>query len=374
MPVTTPLDPIEVAAKAGVDQIEAFLREFDRAQRQAPPETPPPIAGVPGFWQMASSAFALAYSADAGEIRLAEMSPEDRRQVVRTIDRMVQQHDRYNVNQARAAFQLVADAQRAWLRYVRANYSVDSPGEPNPSEILSEEIAQLRHSVAWDRAWGQGHHRLTHLPASVAVEGYASTEAVAAGAIGDTLVEVAQALRVIVDHRIPNLREQLDERIQRVREALHSTDVDLRHAIADLRGDVDARLDRLVRLITEEIVPDVEELISIEQAQRARADRQLQRGISEESDARTDADASILAKIAPIAAWMGSFGLQTTTKVNKLEPSFDQMLGPGFDVLSAILIPGALGALVLKLIERAGSATPEVFAGVESYAAKLLRQ
>jgi hypothetical protein len=366
-------EPSVVDVRTYIEQIEDHLRRAAREQRKPPPQRVPPTR-VPGFWQSfegAAAALAIAhdigYGSGAqrrGQEALASISEEVRRTGT------LEWRDASGTYTAKVSD--VRDMAREVIQQFLRFVGVNAPGEPTPAVAGAATGRPLSRIVGWLTSWRVGHHKLVHRPDAVAAQALAGAEAGAGAAIDGALLAAAEHLRYLSERRIPAIRDGLSLRIAALREDMVRGDHRLDVALNTVERTLTRELQQLAREIRTEWIPKVTELIETEAAIRAKADRALQRGLAEETDARIGTDTLTMAAIAPLAAWASSFGVHTTTKVKTMEPMLDQMLGPSLPWMGALLIPGAFGALVAKMIVDVAGAVPEVLISLEDQAARVL--
>lgn len=250
-----------------------------------------------------------------------------------------------------------------------------SPGPetmPSPSAVLAADLAALRRHVARIAIWERAHHRLVHEPLAEA-QGRAETATIALGeATAGLGVQTRWAIRWIVEGVIPRLEHELRTTIQELRQAQQQANAELARELEHVAERLQQRIGDVVRWLTTEALPELERELRAERAVRRDADRALARGIATEAEARTGADAAILAELAPLTAWFGSFGLHTTQKVNRNENLIDQLEHLDWGNLLAFTSVPALVALITRLAPQVIGRAPEVLAGLEDAASSVL--
>lgn len=367
MPGTGTAIDVEALERWARDFAE-WERELRTVERTPRAERPGGLSQVPGFARALSGALALAYSAEieadfartAGRELLLVMSA----QADELTDPIVQAALR-ELGQARVALARVIGNAARFLADVVERMQ-------HPERILEAQLADLAYSVALIQSWRIGHREDIHLPLRGAMADQLGAATAVGQATADLGVETVRAIREVVDVRFPDLRDDMRARVQRVADNLRETREQLDADLAQVARVAARELAEVVRWLRREVIPGLEHDLVVEVEARTAGDRALQRGLAAEAEVRTDTDAALMAQLAPLVAWASAFGVQTTTKVNKMEPTFDQLLGAGPDWLGVLALPPNLLALVTTITSRVAGSVPSTLVGIEQGAARAL--
>lgn len=243
---------------------------------------------------------------------------------------------------------------------------------PIPERVNALEPRALAHAVALIALWQRAHHRQVH---GGLVDAQGRHDAHAAAAASATATFAAQTVRsigAIVHHAIPEAVRELRRTIQELRQATRAADAELERELARTAERLTQRIGDLVRWLRTEALPELERELGIEVHARGQADRALAHGLAEEAEARTDADAAILAELAPLAAWFGGIGLHTTEKIARNERLIDELEHLDWSSLLAFSSVPALVALVTRLMPPVLEQGPRMLAALEGAAAAAL--
>ncbi len=362
--------PVVVApgGAPSASDIEELIREIEDYLRQIPPGAPTVIPlGLPGAGLVLAGLLAampwwgiwLSPSA-ADEAARRALNSTDQLQRPSTDAQALKQALALNRMDLRA---LVPFAQ------ARPGVSLGLSVMPSPSAVNVQQPRPLAHALALVTLWQRAHHDLVHgglVDAQGRADGATAAAAAAAASLG---VQTVQTARYILREAIPQATRELVAIIRQLRQAQQAANSELAHELERTAEHLAQRIGDLVRWLQTEALPDLEKEIRAERQARAQGDHALGVSVGEEADARTHADASILAELAPLVAWFGGIGRHTTEKVNRNEDVIDQLEHLDWSSLLAFTGVPALVALVTRLMPPVLAQGPRMLSALEGAAA-----
>ncbi len=365
--------PVVVAlgGAPSASDIEELIREIEDYLRQIPPGAPTVIPlGLPGAGLVLAGLLAampwwgiwLSPSA-ADEAARRALNSTDQLQRPSTDAQALKQALALNRMDLRA---LVPFAQ------ARPGVSLGLSVMPSPSAVNVQQPRPLAHALALVTLWQRAHHDLVHgglVDAQGRADGATAAAAAAAASLG---VQTVQTARYILREAIPQATRELVAIIRQLRQAQQAANSELAHELERTAEHLAQRIGDLVRWLQTEALPDLEKEIRAERQARAQGDHALGVSVGEEADARTHADASILAELAPLVAWFGGIGLHTTQKVARNEDLIDQLEQSDLSWLLGLTAAGTFVRLVTELLGRSAGLLPDVLHELETDAGKLI--
>lgn len=243
---------------------------------------------------------------------------------------------------------------------------------PAPSVVQRATGTALADAMARVALWQRAHHGRIHVPLTVAESEESAALHPFAAAVAGLGVTVADALRAVVGHMLPELRAQLVDLVAEERQARRAGDVELR---ADLRERAQALAQRIGDVVTwlrTEALPEVRQQVRTEAELRKAQDRALASDLALEADVREGTDLELAGRLAPLAAWFGSFGLHTTTKVKTHEQLIDQLGRMDLGLLLSLAAFPNLVELVVRILTDVGGKIPGIVASLEDAASEAL--
>lgn len=244
---------------------------------------------------------------------------------------------------------------------------------PSPTQILRQELSQLRRTVATQETWRRGHHGQVHRPLSVAEAAHAGAEIAMASVLGPALGSVVDAVRAVVEHLLPQLRRELTRLNREEAQARSQGDLKLRVDLRQRASELAERIGDLVRWLRTEALPEVAEQLRAEREARREADRELRRSTERELRRLEETDAGLMQALGPLLGPGLAPVLNAGRKVARTEGMFDQLLRSG-DVnwAAQLLAAGPFVALASKVLGRVAGQVPETLAGLEEAAVRAL--
>lgn len=243
---------------------------------------------------------------------------------------------------------------------------------PSPSVVQRATGTVLADAVARVALWQRAHHGRIHVPLTVAE----STESAAlhpfAAAVAGLGATVADAFRVVVGHMLPELRHQLVDLVRQERQARRAGDLELRADLRERAQHLAQRIGDVVTWLRTEALPEVRQLIRTEAELRKAQDRALASDLAAEAQARESSDLDLATQVAPLAAWFGSFGLHTTTKVKTHEQLIDQLGRMDLGLLLSLAAFPNLVELVTRILVDVGGHVPGIVGALEDAASEAL--
>lgn len=243
---------------------------------------------------------------------------------------------------------------------------------PSPSTVQQTTGPALSTQVARMAVWARAHHGKVHVPLARAEAQESAALHPFAAAVADLGTSTAQGFRAVVNHLLPEVRQELLQLVREERQLRRDADSELREDLVARTRALAQRVGDVVRWLRTEALPDLAEQVKAERAARKDADHDLRVGLATTTKTLEGELTDLATQVAPLAAWAGSFGVHTTTKVKTYEGAIDRLGNMDLGQLLALTAFPGLAALVVKILLDVGGKVPGVIAGLEESAVKAL--
>ncbi len=258
-------------------------------------------------------------------------------------------------------------ADQSYLRSIGVDPGTigDSSVVPSPNAIQAARDARLAEATARIAVWQKAHHGRVHVPLTQAE----SEESAAVHPFTQAAVDLSTAtvsgFKAVVGHLLPELRRQVVELVRTETQLRRLADVEIRTDFRLRVQELAQRVGDVVRWLRTEALPDLEEQIKAERAARKETDHKLTVGLATTTNTLEGELTELATAVAPLTAWMGGFGLHTTTKVRNNEGLIDQLGSGDWGQLLALSSFPGLAALTVDILARTVPHVPDVVAGLE---------
>ncbi len=304
-------------------------------------------------------------------VQLYEATANDLRKMVDYLEthELTREEARFQLHGIQGQTRLVAHLRQALER-------VAPPAEvvtPSPTEILRQELAQLRRTTAVQELWRRGHHAKIHGPLTTAEARLAGAEISVASATASGLAATVSAIRAVVTVKLPELRHELVTLLREEAQLRRGTDQELR---VDLRTEIRRVVERIgevVRWLRTEALPELREQVRLERIARHDADQELRDELRAERQHRLDADLELQTGLATLLGVTLPPVLHATEKVRRTEGVFDQLMrGNDLNWAAQLLSAGPFVALAGGILGRVAGRIPSTLGALEESAARAL--